>query len=58
MSLVLKIEYTGIASLVCLKMSKQMKREKKIQLTVFLCFCKSQVDCVYFRFIDINKTKM
>ena len=47
----------GTVSFVCLKMSKQMKREKKMQLTVFLFCCKDQVDSVYFRFIDITRTK-
>jgi len=37
-------------------MSKQMKREKKNQLTMFFCCCNGQVDSVYFRFIDINRT--
>jgi len=38
-------------------MSKQMKREKNNQLTMFLFCCKGQVDSVYFRFININRTK-
>jgi len=42
---------------VCLKMSKQMKREKKVQLTMFTVLT-GQVDSVYyFCFVDINRTK-
>ena len=44
----------GKVSFVCLKMSKQMKREKKITADSVFYFV---ANVVYSRFIDINKTK-
>jgi len=38
-------------------MSKQMKREKKPSLQCFVVVVKVKSTLVYFRFIDINRTK-
>ena len=44
------------SSFVCLKMSKHMKREKKIQLTVFLFCCKGRLLSFYQNKSMLNET--
>jgi len=44
-------------SLLCVLKCQNKWNGEKIQLILFISCCKGQVDSVYFRFIDINRTK-